>query len=71
MSKHGGVDLINSTLHIVITVLFIIIVASLAGVDGCTCGYGPTVRKNVKQLIHTGCKPCSSNKVTYSSHPKK
>lgn len=38
---------IYRALHIVILWLFVVAAASLLGIDGCTCGYGKTIRKRV------------------------
>lgn len=51
--------------------MLMVILASLAGIEGCDCGHGPTVRKNVQDLIHGRCESCISASRAKSTSPKK
>lgn len=39
-------------IRIILGILLIMLIAGLIGVDTFTCGYGPTIRKNVESLFN-------------------
>lgn len=44
-------------IRFILGILLIIIIAGLVGIDELTCGYGSTIRKNVKSLFDKGKSP--------------
>lgn len=44
-------------IRFILGILLIIIIAGLVGIDELTCGYGSTIRKNVKGLFDKGKSP--------------
>jgi hypothetical protein len=44
-------------IRLIICILIIIIISSIVGIDELSCGYGPTIRENVKSLFQQEKSP--------------
>lgn len=44
-------------IRFILGILLIVIIAGLVGIDELTCGYGSTIRKNVKSLFEKSKSP--------------
>ena len=40
----------------ILLVLVIILLASIMGIDGCTCGCGPEVRESIRSIVNPNHK---------------
>lgn len=44
-------------LRLILIILAIMLVAAVVGVDSCTCGHGPEIRKNLKSIFSSDDTP--------------
>jgi hypothetical protein len=43
-------------IRFILGIFLIILIASLIGIDSCTCGQGPQIRSNIKSLFQGNMK---------------